>query len=296
MVQDSTSILDSIHSQVFLRSADHTINIFLCGASVSDPNSIRTLIYESLRGVGKTNVVFPEWLFSDLMAKPNYNLLKLENELADNVDLVIIPLESLGTIAELGAFASFDEIRGKIIVINDTAHKRKQSFVNVGPIRLIKQEHPDNVMYYDNDNKDELIQKVVTRIKYLKNPKPKSEVNNLFNLSRFILFLIGIYQPVSKRDIRHMILNWKSQIMDHYIEPCLTILIKNEVALSDIHNYTDLFSLTEKGHNYVFENILPSLGVTREFNKIRTQVLHAKYRHRRKPNLTQERERLLDVS
>jgi len=296
MVQDSTSILDSIHSQVFLKSADSTINIFLCGASVSDPNSIRTLIYESLRGVGKTNVVFPEWLFSDLMAKPEYNLLKLENELAHNVDLVIIPLESVGTIAELGAFASFDTIRSKIIVINDTGHKRKQSFVNIGPIKLIRQEHPDNVMYYDNDNKDELIDKVVTRIKYLKNREPKSEVNNLFNLSRFILFLIGIYQPVSKKDIRDMILNWKSQITDHYIEPCLTILIKNEIVLSNIHNYTELFSLTEKGHNYIFENILPSLGITKEFNKIRTQVLNAKYRYRRKPNLIQERERLLELS
>ena len=296
MVQDSASILDRIHSQVFLKSADYTINVFLCGASVSDPNSIRTLIHKSLRNVGKTNVVFPEWLFSDLMAKPEYNLLKLENELAHNVDLVIIPLESLGTIAELGAFASFDTIRSKIIVINDTSHKRKQSFVNVGPIKLIRQEHPDNVMYYDSHTKGELIDKVVTRIKYLKNREPKSEVNNLFNLSRFILFLIGIYQPVTKQDIKDMVLNWRSQIADHYIEPCLTILIKNEIVLSNIHNYTEFFSLTEKGHTYVFENILPSLGVTKQFNKIRTQVLYAKYRHRRRPNLIRERERLLDLS
>jgi len=296
MLQNSTSILDSIHSSVFLKSADQTINIFLCGASVSDSNSIRNLIYKSVRDIGKTNVVLPEWLFSDLMAKPQYNLLDLENELAHNVDLLIIPLESVGTIAELGAFASFPTIRGKIIVINDTGHKRKQSFVNLGPIKLIKQEHPDNVMYYDNNNSDELIDKVITRIKYLKNREPKSAVNNLFNLSRFILFLIGIYQPVSKEDIRDMILNWKSEITEYYIEPCLTILIKDKIVLSNMHNYTEFFSLTEKGHNYVFETILPSLGVTKQFNKIRTQVLNAKYRERRRPNLVQERESLLELS
>jgi hypothetical protein len=296
MIQDTTSILETIHSQVFLKSADYTINIFLCGASVSDPNSIRTLIYESLRGLGKTNVVLPEWLFSDLVAKPEYNLLKLENELATNVDLVIIPLEGVGTIAELGAFASFETIRSKIIVINDTAHKRKQSFVNVGPIKLIRQEHPDNVMYYDTTSKDDLINKVVTRIKYLKNREPKSEVNNLFNLSRFILFIIGIYQPVTKTDLRDMILRWRNQITDYYIEPCLTILIKNGIVLSSIRNHTDLFSLTEKGHIYVFEKILPSLRITKEFNKIRTQVIYAKHRYRRKPDLIQERERLLVVS
>ena len=297
MLQNSTSILDSIHSHVFLKSADHTINIFLCGASVSDPNSIRNLIHRSIRDIGKTNVVLPEWLFSDLMAKPQYNLLNLENELAQNVDLLIIPLESVGTIAELGAFASFPTIRGKIIVINDTGHKRTQSFVNLGPIKLIKQEHPDNVMYYDNNNTHELIDKVITRIKYLKNPEPKSAVNNLFNLSRFVLFLIAIFQPVSKQDIRDMILNWKSEIAEHYIEPCLTILINDKrVLISNIHNYTDFFSLTEKGHSHVFENILPGLGVTKQFNKIRTQVLNAKYRERRKPNLVQERERLLELS
>ena len=271
MLQNSTSILDSIHSHVFLKSADHTINIFLCGASVSDPNSIRNLIHRSIRDIGKTNVVLPEWLFSDLMAKPQYNLL--------------------------GAFASFPTIRGKIIVIIDTGHKRTQSFVNLGPIKLIKQEHPDNVMYYDNNNTHELIDKVITRIKYLKNPEPKSAVNNLFNLSRFVLFLIAIFQPVSKQDIRDMILNWKSEIAEHYIEPCLTILINDKrVLISNIHNYTDFFSLTEKGHSHVFENILPGLGVTKQFNKIRTQVLNAKYRERRKPNLVQERERLLELS
>jgi len=296
MLQDSSSILDRIHSQIFLKAADHTVNIFLCGASVLDANSIRALIYDSLRRLGKINVVFPEWLFSDLMVKPNYNLLQLENELAHNVDLLIIPLESVGTIAELGAFASFDTIRSKIIVINDTDHKLKQSFVNLGPLKLIRQEYPDNVMYYDNDNKDELVQKVVTRIKYLKNRQPKSEVNNLFNLTRFILFLIGIYQPVSKEDIKDMILNWNSQIKDYYIEPCLTILIRNQIVLSSIHNYVEVFSLTEKGHDYVFEGILPSLGIIKEFNKIRTQVYDAKHRQRRRPNLTWERERLLGVS
>lgn len=296
MVQDSSSILDSIDSQVFQKAADHTVNVFLCGASVSEADSIRALIYESLRTVPKVNVVFPEWLFSDLMAKPKYNLLQLENELAHNVDLVIIPLESLGTIAELGAFASFDAIRPKIIVINHNDHKLKHSFINVGPLKLIRQEHPHNVMYYDNDSKHELVKSVVNRMKYLKTREPKSEVNNLFNLTRFILFVIGIYQPVSREDIRNMVLNWRTQIKDYYIEPCLTILIRNGIVLSTIDNYVDLFSLTERGHNYVFEGILPILGLTKEFNRLRTQVYHARHRHRRKPNLALERERLLGVS
>jgi len=296
MADNSSSILDSIHSEIFLKAADNAVNIFLCGAKVSDENSIRTLIYNSLRDVGKVNVVFPEWLFSDLMAKRTYNLLKLEHELAQNVDLVIIPLESLGTIAELGAFASFDTIRGKIIVINDKDHKSKTSFVNIGPIKLIREEHADNVMYYDKNNKSELVDKVVKRIKYLKKREPKSEVNNLFNLSRFMLFLIGIYQPIDKENIRGMIFEWNNQIKEYYIEPCLSILVKNEIVLSRIENFVEFFSLTEKGHNYVFEGILPSLGKIKEFNRIRTQVLNNKYKAKRGLNLIKERERLLVVS
>lgn len=296
MADNSSSTLDRIHSEIFLKDADSAVNIFLCGAKVSEENSIRTLIYNSLRDIGKINVVFPEWLFSDLMAKRTYNLLKLEHELAQNVDLVIIPLESLGTIAELGAFASFDTIRGKIIVINDKDHKSKTSFVNIGPIKLIREEHADNVMYYDKNNKSELVDKVVKRIKYLKKREPKSEVNNLFNLSRFMLFLIGIYQPMDKENMRDMILKWNNQITDYYIEPCLNILLRNETVLSRIENYVDLFSLTEKGHEYVFEGILPLLGKIKEFNRIRTQVLNNKYKEKRGFNLIKERERLLVVS
>lgn len=296
MGQESSSVLDTIHSQLFLKAADLTVNVFLCGASVVDANSIRALIYSSLQHLPRVNVVFPEWLFSDLLAKPNYNLLELENELAQSVDLLIIPLESVGTIAELGAFASSSTIRGKIIAINDIRYKLKQSFVNLGPLRLIRQEHPDNLMYYHKHNKGELVDNVVTRVKYLKHRQPKSEVNNLFNLTRFILFIIAIYQPVTKQDIARMILDWRDDIRDYYIEPCLTILIRNRIIRSSITNYIESFSLTEDGHHYVFDSILPKLGLAKHFSKLRTQVYYAEHRHRRKPNLTRERERLLGVS
>jgi len=91
-------ILNDLYNDVFLEESDSTVNIFLCGASILDELSIRNRIYKAIRDIAKTNVVLPEWLFSDLLAKPEYNLLTLEGELAGNVDLIIVPLEGYGTV------------------------------------------------------------------------------------------------------------------------------------------------------------------------------------------------------
>jgi hypothetical protein len=296
MVMDTSFILDSIYSEIFLKAADSTVNIFLCGSRSAGPDSIRTLLYEALRHYGKMNVLFPEWLFSDLLAKHEHDLLTLEHELADSVDMVIIPLEGTGTIAELGAFASLPTLRPRIIVVNDAKYKWQSSFISLGPIKLIRKEQPSNIMYYDTDNKGATVDRVVSRLKYMKKREQKSGLDNLFNLSRFMMFVIGIFQPVSKQSIRDILLGWNKQVKDHHIEPGLNILVKNEIVITDIKNYEEHFSLTEKGHNYVFENILLTLNKVKPFNKIRLRVINDRCKRRRRVNIEKEREKLLVVS
>ncbi|GAJ00387.1 unnamed protein product, partial [marine sediment metagenome] len=61
-----------------------------------------------------------------------------------------------------------------------------------------------------------------------------------------------------------------------------------------IKEYKTYFKLTEEGHDYVFENILPSIGEVREFSDIRSQVIGFKYRGKRSYDFNKERERLLE--
>lgn len=70
------------------------------------------------------------------------NALYLEEWLADFSDVVIILVESFGTVAELGAFSLSSNLRRKLLPILDKSHSKDESFINTGPIRWV-----------DNDSK-----------------------------------------------------------------------------------------------------------------------------------------------
>lgn len=111
-------ILDNIYAEIYSQYDYDQINVFLCGAEESNDSSFRDLISKQLEINTKINIVYPEWLYSNLMASKDYNLLTLEHDLAKNVDIVILPLESIGTICELGAFASSRDLISRMLVIN----------------------------------------------------------------------------------------------------------------------------------------------------------------------------------
>ncbi len=288
--------LQNIYSEVFLKEADSTVNIFLCGLSSDDVSSLRNRINNSLRDSSRVNIVFPEWLFSDLLDHRDYDLLSLEKELAKSVDLIILPIEGTGAVAELGVFAALKSIRGKVIVFNSSRYKWKKSFINLGPIKLIRRHYPNNIMYYDENNIGNLINKVANRVNYARNREPKDDVKNLFNLSRFMLFVIGIFQPIEKDHLRKILLSWNPRIRKHHFEPCLNILIKKEAIYSKIDSYVYYFSLTEQGHYYVFERLLPNLGKTKYFCDIRTEVINSKCKRTKGLDIAKEGERLLALT
>jgi hypothetical protein len=288
--------LRNIYNEIFLKEADSTVNIFLCGLSSDDISSLRNRINDSLRDNSRVNIVFPEWLFSDLLDHRDYDLLNLEKELAKSVDLIILPIEGTGAVAELGVFATLKRIRGKVIVFNSSRYKWKKSFINLGPIKLIRRNYPNNIIYYDENNIDNFINKLAKRVNYTRNREPKNDVMNLFNLSRFMLFVIGIFQPIEKDHLIKILLSWNNRIRTHHFEPCLNILIKKEAISSKIDGYMNYFSLTEKGHDYVFENLLPNLGKSKYFSDIRTEVINSKYRRKRGIDFVKEGERLLALT
>ena len=290
----SNDILQTVFNEIFLQEIDTTINIFLCGSSISNSNNIRSKLYDSLHDVRNVNIVFPEWLFSDLLDHQDYDLLSLEKELANNVDIIILPLEGFGTIAELGVFAAFPNIKEKVIAINLAKYKRKRSFINLGPIKLIKRANQNNVIYYKESEQDSMIDTVVKRVKYIKKREQKDNVENLFNLSRFMLFLIGAFQPISKDELAGMIMNWNPNIQDYYMDPCINILVKNNRICSENRNYITYFKLSEEGHEYVFDNVLKYVGKIKYFSNLRTGILFNKLRKAKSFDSLKEGEKLLE--
>ena len=78
------------------------------------------------------------------------NLLNFEAFLADTADCVLIFVESPGSIAETGLFAGRSRIAKKTLVVNMRSKSTNDSFLNLGPIKLIRRQSQfDTVFYLD---------------------------------------------------------------------------------------------------------------------------------------------------
>jgi hypothetical protein len=85
------------------------------------------------------------------------NLQKFEEFLASTAECVLIFVESPGSYAETGLFAALGAVAKKTLVINTREAARKNSFLNQGPIKLIRKKS-------DFDNNLDLPDKVVTTV------------------------------------------------------------------------------------------------------------------------------------
>lgn len=132
------SIVKKIYSKLYNKDVDNTLNIFLCGADTANINSFRYMLNNEFKKYAKFNVVYPELIFATLLNRKDSNLLELEDELASYVDLIVLPLEGQGTLAEIGAFTVNKNLLPKIIAINDIRFKNSKSFINLGPLDLIQ--------------------------------------------------------------------------------------------------------------------------------------------------------------
>jgi len=288
------NIIEEIHSNLYIHYDEQQINVFLCGASDENKNSIRDIVSEKLKLVTKLNIVYPEWLFANLMISGDNDLLSLENDLANNVDIIVLPLEGLGAICELGAFASFEELVGRILVVNSSKYKRKHSFINDGPIRLIRRKDKKNIVYYDNDDRNQAADLIYNRLIYFKKEKISKDVCNLFNLSRFIGFIVAITQPTSKNELMNIISQWNPSVPQKYFDPAIEILIeKNHIFISKSGNDENL-RLTEIGFDFYITNIGRRLGIIRYISHLRAKALWQTNRYKKTINIKKLEAKLLE--
>ena len=136
--------------------------IFLCGGPIetkpkNDP-SLRALFYERLKrdepGLLKQVLLAEK---ANLWSKnPEHydNLFELENDLAYLSAVILLFVESAGSIAELGAFCQAPALRKKLVAILEESYWEQQepSFIRDGPVAFLeKLEQKDKkfVLVYD---------------------------------------------------------------------------------------------------------------------------------------------------
>ena len=156
-----------IRDRIFVPSYSRDTKIFLCGADLGNSKTGRHKLAKLFEEYPRYKLLYPEDLFDDLMAgQGQQSLLVLENILADSVDSIVLLPESPGSFAELGAFASNSRLANKIVFVGQKKYAKKKSFINYGPVRLIKASDTGKVLNiaYDDLRSGEKRKKIYKRI------------------------------------------------------------------------------------------------------------------------------------
>ncbi len=180
------------------------ISIFLCGGSNKHQSKFR---YSLGRRLEKTkskyvySIYYPETIFSEiLLSHSDSDLLSLENFLAENVNAVVIPLQSAGTFTELGAFCNHEILRNKLIILVDPKYKRDKSFINSGPLSLIKKHTSSHIIFsqLEDDSSLDLSQKIARAAREIKKTAPiVPTIENPLIARFFYMAIIYIFDPIN---------------------------------------------------------------------------------------------------
>lgn len=266
---DCLIIAKKIREDLFKPAFTFKTSIFLCGADISQKTTTRYKVAQALTTSYKYSLyfdlIYPEDIFDELLySSHSTDLLSLENLLADSVDAVVMIPESPGSFAELGAFANSEKLRTKLICVVDEKYRKTKSFINQGPIKLVKRVNKANIVYIKPDEigkdiatgiktfalflQDPEIDKIVSAINKLKRTSTKDENKiTLLQLDRFLLPIIYLLEPVSKATLIEIVANAieDSRYSSSSTITALTMLTKKRyVELTD-----EGYKLTELGTN-----------------------------------------------
>ena len=202
-------ITDNLRKRFLNESQNlNEISIFLCGGGSPEHWKFRRAVGEKIsciRSKYRYSVYYPEDMFIELiLGHQKKDLLSLENLLADSVNAVVILVQSPGTFTELGAFTNYEKLSDKLIVIIDPRFARSRSFINLGPVRYLKDKTRSKVlsMSMDDSNLDVLVEHVVSASREIaKHSSPVRNLSNPISAYRFYLALIYIFEPVLKENI-----------------------------------------------------------------------------------------------
>jgi hypothetical protein len=196
-----------INDEVYQRFYDFSTTVFLCGAGTSAGESVRQQIEHELTTHSLPNwhpflldIIYPEDLFEGLFRGPgHHDLMTLEGILADSVDAIVLVVESIGAVAELGAFATNPQLRKKLVCVVDSKYRKKKSFINYGPLRLLRSMKQGQIVYGDFENVTAFTDELRKSIRKAKRDGTKtSHVKNVVQAHHFILPSIFLLQPVSR--------------------------------------------------------------------------------------------------
>lgn len=240
------------------RERSSTIKVFLCGGDVNDVRFGRYKLAQALAKINRFELFYPEDLFDDLLAgQGQHSLLSLENILADSVDVIIIIPESPGSFSELGAFSNNAKLSKKMICVQDNKYKSKKSFLNYGPIRLLKSINSKSVLRCDFNFLDSLSEnmdfyrKLMRSINSIRKRVPvKQSISNILYADKFVLpciYLMDGINNVLLYDLLNKATGQEKVLSEIIVKSALSRLLNQRVIMRTSQGY----HITDSGMEYV---------------------------------------------
>lgn len=237
------------------------ISLFLCGGSSPEEAKFRRNLGRRVMHMKSKymySVYYPEDMFVELvLGHQRQDLLSLENLLADSVHCVTILLQSPGTFTELGAFANYERLRDKLIVVVDPRYRRSRSFISIGPIRYLESQTKSKVLYsrMDSNNLDVLTKQLTEATRDIaKNFSPTRDLSNPISSYKFYMALIYVFDPIPKDlvfDILRAIQSDRQDIAITAARTVLNSLISERKVICDEEN----LSITPSGiDSLIYDN------------------------------------------
>lgn len=132
------------------------------------------------------------------------NLMHFEEDLASICSLVVVILESYGSLAELGAFFQHPDLSHKIVVIRSTDFHDHPSFINLGILRHLAEKgefrvksYPWNIKSPATSITDEVVGDVISGIQEVLDRLPRRPTLNLSNQSHVVVLICEIIELFS---------------------------------------------------------------------------------------------------
>ena len=266
-LSDCKKISKKIREEIFKPANSFKTTIFLCGADKSQKDKMRFQIAESLTDFWHKHwydLIYPEDIFDELLySSQSKDLLSLEGLLAESVDAIVLIPESPGSFAELGAFANDEKLRNKLICIVDDKYKKDKSFINQGPLKLVKNANKHGLIFIDPKRIDKEIGKISTALGTMK--KASSKVKDkitLLQTDNFLLPTIYLLEPVSKSILVSMVGNAMNDEANSFqaTTTALTILSKKR-----------LVELTPNGYKLTSLGVDECFSFQKKYTRIKTQ-------------------------
>lgn len=280
-----------IYNDVFLFFCKPSIDVFLCGgASTPDKPSYRDIIRSKLETFNIINILYPEDLFMEILNRKKYNLLELEDLLADNSDYIVIVSESPGSFAELGAFANNYNTIQKTIVLSHTKFKNAKSFINQGPIQHVKDFNKNSVIYYNNSNIDTCVDTLLKNMDfyqrkglYYNKHKAIKDINLITGQYHFIIILLYYFIELEVSELSSsikQIYEERGYDLGNYeviFSAAVRRLFSNGQICKKKINNKNYYSLSNNGY-YAASSLLKNVFIENKYeflNRIRLKIMNA---------------------